>query len=98
MSNKTLRETLPPMPKDCIYAFSSGLPMAVMSAYYSGDQMREYAVAARRQVAEECAEAFAAEVESWSEMRKAGLLGAIKRKGVAAIKARYGLDARGAKG
>ena len=33
-----------------------------------------------------CAKAFEAEVDSWLVMRKAGLLGAIKRRGVAAIR------------
>ena len=37
---------------------------------------------------EACAKAFEAEVETWEEMRKAGFLGAIKRKGAAAIRAR----------
>jgi hypothetical protein len=42
-------------------------------------------VAAER---EACAKAFEAEVETWEEMRKAGFLWAIKRKGAAAIRAR----------
>ena len=50
------------------------------------------AVAAER---ERCAKAFETEVESWGEMRKAGYLGSIKRKGAAAIRAAGPVDVAG---
>ena len=52
--------------------------------YVTNDASRKAALKAER---ERCAVAFEVEVESWDEMRRAGYLGAIKRKGASAIRA-----------
>ena len=60
--------------------------MQPVGDYYSAEQMRAYASAAVVAERERCATAFEAEVETWENMRQAGLLGAIKRKGAKAIR------------
>ena len=54
---------------------------------FTAAHLHAYALAARRAALEEAARAFEAEAASWNEMRKASFLGAIERKGAAAIRA-----------
>ena len=55
--------------------------------YAHGKTDTQTAVAAER---ERCATAFEAEVETWENMRQAGFLGSIKRKGAKAIRGKPG--------
>jgi hypothetical protein len=88
-----MKDKLPPLPKECIYAFSSGLPAAVMSAYYSGDQMREYAEVARQQTAAKCAKICEDLIFPSGLYDSGSAWDCATLDCESAIKARFGLDA-----